>query len=548
MAIGKPGDQPTMHPVTSTFLSWRKYGAWWNRPAGSLAGFTLLLLIFAAPAWLMADELRFFSIIGDDFAYIAESRDLSTTHANLLLPHNTHIVPLFRLWTYTLILLAGGLARLQPVFAVASYFGLVAAMSVVGYFVKIETSRSSIALVAMVGLGISSVTMPSVTWYSAGQALWAGTAIVLTLILVRNWSIRGGRLRFFLVILSALAAPMIWTGGHVAGLAAAAYLLASGRPRALRGALELILITALAILVELILVRRELGQTTMVWEHHGGLWPRPIQAVLHSLQAIAEAIFLGNLGIGALTSPFQAGMLVLGVIGLWAWSTGWRRPHPLEATGATIVIFSYLMVYAFRGNLPFDMLRSLRWYHAIPQVGAILFMSGWWTGLTAIPKPVGGHRLSRRAWLIVLIVVLIQTQMQVPLADRFLLAAAPPMSDSERKTLPIAELQRLRAVYFLQSQHDRQLRALIRLDGGERVCARLGIGRETIRRTFGRLSIPGMPASHLEIDALDMMSVPPDRVEMDPSIVRSALKGFLTPEPEPRPFWLDPTEPWPSSR
>jgi len=495
----------------------------------------------------MADDLRFFALFGDDFAYIAESRDATTTLNNLLAPHNTHVVPLFRLWTFALVALAGHLANLQAVFGAASYVGLVSAMLAVGQLVMKEFSRAGVALTVMAGLGVSTVVMPAVTWYSAGQALWAGAAVVVTLVLVRNWSLKGGGWRFALAVLGAALAPAIWAGGHVAGLAGAAYLGATGQSRCRRPALALVGVAASAILLELVLVRREIQETTIIWEHRRELWPRPIQGVLHTAQAVIEALLFGNLGLDTITTPLQASTLTLGLVGLWAWSRGgWRRVMPLEAAGAAIVLFGYLMPYTFRGNLPFSSLRSAGWYHAIPQIGAVLLAAGWWVGLTPLPAQSDPRRLTRRGALIVLGLILLLSQMQTPRAERFLLAEAPPMTASEKQKFPIAELQRLRALYFREDHRDRQFRHLARLDAAQRVCARLRIGPGTIRREFGRILMPGISELQGQSDVVSIMAFPNDAGEMAPAAVRSALGSLLPPEPAPRPAWLSPKDTWPA--
>lgn len=522
----------------------RRWVNWLDRPAGVLVGLVVLAVILAAPWWVLADEMHKFALFGDDFAYIAESRTGHTTVANLLVPHNTHIVPLFRVWTFALVAAAGNLSNLPAVFCAATYFGLVATMCVVGYFVAKETGRSAVSLVTMGALGISTVLERAVTWYSAGQALWAGAAIVLALILARSWSLKGGAWRFGLLVLALVAAPAVWTGGHAAGPAAAAYLWASRRPNARRGAVVLLAITVSAVLLELVLVRNELRAVPIIWEKHDELWPRPIQAVLHTAQAIAEAIVFGNLGLDALTTPLQATVVACGCAAVWAWSRGgWKRPSPLEAAGAAIMLCGYLMAYAFRGNLPFSSLREIGWYHAIPQVGAVLFAAGWWTAVTPASDDQAPHRLTRGQAIAVLLSVALLCQMQSPRAQRLLLSGAPPLTDVERRKFAIPELQRLRAMYFRENHHDRQIRQLARLGSAERICRKLGIGPASIRSAYGRILIPGIPELQRDTDAVSIMDLPRERAAVDPLRVRDELGDLLLPEPEPTPPWMDPNNP-----
>ena len=115
--------------------------------------------------WLLA---------GDDFAYVADVRDGPRMLSNLFKPHNTHIVPLFRLWTYALVVAAGRLSRLAEALCGGSYFTFAIALLLVGHLVHRATDRPVAGLAAMATLGLSTVMEPVIVWYSAGQALCAG--------------------------------------------------------------------------------------------------------------------------------------------------------------------------------------------------------------------------------------------------------------------------------------------------------------------------------------------------------------------------------------
>ena len=66
-------------------------------------------------------------------------------------------------------------------FAMASYSILVSVMLLTGRLVARETGRALIGLAAMVAVGTTSLMLAPATWYSAGQPLWAGAAILATL-------------------------------------------------------------------------------------------------------------------------------------------------------------------------------------------------------------------------------------------------------------------------------------------------------------------------------------------------------------------------------
>ena len=397
----------------------------------------------------MADELRYSALHNDDFPYIAESLDWPTTQAHLFEPHNTHVVPLFRLWTAAIVALAGQLEDMPKAFRAAAYCGLIMTMLAVFILVASETGRTNLGLAAMAGTGISTVMQPAVSWYSAGQALIAGMMIVLTLIAARAWSRYGGVWRFLLVGLAALAAPAFWSGGLLAGPTAAAYIIAKNPAKFRAPLVALVLVTALAVLF---VVGFSLGQinnknaiwepheqvinTNAIWVHHKELWPRPVQVWLHTFQAISRDSDPRESRVRpAVASPSQATALVVVLVGIWLSSRGGLRGiNPLEASGAVLVVGSYLLVYFLRGNFPYSSLRYLVWYNAIPQIGAGLFAAGWWQSL----RPAPPHGLTRIEALALLgFVGVLSVFCRPRIADRNLIESAPPLVGSEGQAYPI---------------------------------------------------------------------------------------------------------------
>ena len=91
----------------------------------------------------MADEVNSFALNDDDFTFIAHSRDWPTTQENLLTPNATHIVPVFRLWTWALVATSGGLSNGQRIFGAASYLALAVTAGAVGLLVKEETGQTA---------------------------------------------------------------------------------------------------------------------------------------------------------------------------------------------------------------------------------------------------------------------------------------------------------------------------------------------------------------------------------------------------------------------
>jgi hypothetical protein len=517
---------------------------WFRGPAGVWGIASLAVLILAAATWLMADEISSFALNDDDFTYIAHSRDWPTTRENLLTPNATHIVPIFRLWTWALVETSGGLSDMPRVFGAATYLALAVTAGAVGLLVKQETGQTPLGLAAVTVLGVSSVILPTAIWYAAGQALWAGSGIVLTILLARAWSIHGGGWRLGLMALAAFAAPAVWTGGLLAGPAALAYVRVKKSSWSRGELLVLAGTSALGLLLILFLTRGKINQTSLIWERHSELWPRPVQAVLHVAQAIAESLLFGNLGLDVVTTPFQAVILVLGLASLWSWSRGgpWRI-NPLEAAGATIVVGSYFLVYIFRGNLPYSTLRPVVWYNAIPQVGAALFAAGWWAGL----RPADPRPMTRLGALAVSALVVMTALMQAPRAERYFIAKMPPMTPSEAKMFLVPFVKRERALILNAVHREQQARALARLDKVRSLSLRQKIGRQALHDAFGRLKIPGLQAHPGLPDAFDLLSLPGDRrpVPAGALPLRDTFEDLIRPEPEPRPHWLPPSDPWP---
>jgi hypothetical protein len=166
-----------------------------RRPVGRLGLAILILAIATAPAVLFfdpvdiwpgrghiaRDPLGFYRLFSDDVAYVASSRNWQRTVSNLFVPHNTHIVPAWRLVTWALVVASGNLERLPTVLAIATYSILVTVMLMAGRLVAQETGRTLLGLVSMVLVGTTSLMLTPATWYSAGQPLWAGLGMLVTL-------------------------------------------------------------------------------------------------------------------------------------------------------------------------------------------------------------------------------------------------------------------------------------------------------------------------------------------------------------------------------
>src|SRR5262249_34534510 len=145
-------------------------------------------------------------------------------------------------------------------------------------------------------------------------------------------------------------------------------------------------------------------------------------------QAISEALCLYNLGLDAATSAAQSVVLVGLVAGAWLWTRRsptsapgnlrWRV-NPLEAAGLAMIITNFGLIFAARGpEMTYDNLRALGWYDAIPELGAVLFGAGWWSGRITGPPPRSIELPERRELLGAAVFAVTIFLMQAPRAWR----------------------------------------------------------------------------------------------------------------------------------
>jgi len=515
-------------------------------PRAAVAASTLVLL--ALPAWAMGDALGSFALKMDDFVYVAESRTWPATVENLLAPHNAHVVPLFRLLTFGLVAASGGLAGLPISLPIASYTALAAAMLAVGHLVARETRSASRGLAAMAVLGLSTVIEPAVVWYSAGQALWSGLAVVLMLIALGAWRDTGRPVWLALGAVLALAAAAIWSGGFVAGPAGAAYLGAVDRRRCRLAAIVPMAASLLYAVPALTIARAEIAAVQDPNHRRVGPAERLARGALHTAQAIPETLVLANLGIDAETTPIQGLALSAALAGAWAWSRGGVRPSPLEAAGAAMAIVGFGLAYTFRATYGFASLRTLGWYQTIPQLGAVLFASGWAAGLRAGTE-LENRRATPRSLIAVAGLAAVLIVVHGPRALRLFLDDLPPPSGSERQRFPVPSLQRSRGRYLAGERLARQRRFLARMDLAGGLAAGAGFSQEGVRRALGPRVGPGMPDKLPGFDAASLLPVPRSAAGAtgrdDPARIGAILDAAMAIEPDPRPPWLATDDPWP---
>jgi hypothetical protein len=521
-------DMPVAQPKNTT-----RFDSWIHRPVGLLGTAVLVVLICLAPLWLFGDALRYYRLHSDDFPYLAGSRTFQRTLANLFTPHNTHIVPAWRLLTWVLVACAGRLAGLQVVLARASYLALVLAMLLTGRLVASETGRIPLALGAMVLVGTTSLVRAAATWYSAGQTLWAGIGVLAMLLFLQGWRRNGGTWRLVLASLSAWAAGSFWTIGHVAGPVGFVYLWTDGPSRSRRAAWVPLGATLLAASLALGLGARKIDATV---SFHGRTTREALslpRGVTHTLQAIPEDLVLGNLGLWPKTSVEQGDVLTAVLAIAWLWSCRrFGRPSPLECAGLALFTISYFVEWSFRGYLPFSSLRGVvPWYDTIPHLGFVLFAAGCWARVKAQPNTEPDSRLRVASILGIVAFQVGLILVHQPRVDALLIEGVPGLTEAEKQLYLTPSLQRLRAIYLADEMAQQQRRHLARFDRAEAIAWRLGITREGVHRAFGRLPAPELP---LVYDGIDLLDLPPTAALTDPVWIRQALGASFTLEPEPK--------------
>ncbi len=560
------------------------------RPVGRVGLAFLYAWVVTAPAALFYDPATyaptrrghierdpgaFYLLFSDDVAYVAASRTWDRTVANLMVPHNTHIVPAWRLVTWALVASAGTLHRLPEVLALAAYGILVAVMLMTGRLVARETGRAGLGVAAAALVGTTSLMLTPATWYSGGQPLWSGLAMLAALWYAQSYRRNARWPNLVFVAMATGLAGAFWSAGHLAGPLTAVYLWFDGRRRCRLAAGIPILVTGLWVGLALSLATRPMDSKVSFHGRTVQQAMNPVQGAITTAQAIPENLVFANLGLSAITTPIQGIVLTIGLILLWA-SRRWGPPgadprrrswlpfafNPLECAGAALVLGCYLVEWTFRGYFEYHNLRTLSpyaivpWYDVIPQVGAVLFVVGWWSGPHDPASATPGsprRRISpptRSECLGIALVALGLLILNRPRVNALVRGTSPPLVESERENFKIARLLTMRASTLLSLRVDWQRRYLHRLDQAEPVARRLGIGQDGIRAAFGHIYVPAstgrlLLAQRDLYDVAAILDLPAQGRVVDPATVRAALGPYLVAEPEPRPTWLAPWERWP---
>ena len=542
-----------------------KLQIWGDKKLGLLSHIFLMFLILIAPCWLFGlhrlpawilgdspltvvvhQELDY-RLHSDDFSYIGASRSWPRMVENLLVPHNTHICPSWRVLTWGVVKAAGDLVHLQDVMKPVSYLALALVMLQVGHFVAHESRSMGLGYTASVLVGVTSLQRLSTIWFSAGQTLWAGLFIVTALILTQESLRRNWRWLWPGVVLCCWIAGGFWTIGHAAGPTCAIYILAVTRGKRKFLALVPLMATLFAVAFSLAFSGNAIDATN---SFHGRTTKEalgPIQGISHTCHSIIETLIFGNLGIDVITTDIQAVALTL-ILALtwffWHLRSG-RHITALEWTGAALCISAYWVEWSFRGYFSWVNLKHiLYWYDSIPQIGWVMFLCGWvqaGQGLETAPcdkSTIGKICITRKAAVAIIALIIVMLTLHQPEVDRQLLETTPRQvaAEIEFNKFPTPELKRVRANYIWRDRVKRQLRCLKRFQEAERIAQSLGWGREDLSNAFGRLRLPEIPKVY---DAVSMFDLPlKGRSPANPEEVRRRLGELVAFEPEKLPDWL----------
>ena len=519
---------------------------WLARPVSPWALALLFLGLCLLPFLLFACslDLHWFSLPRvflriDDFYYFGHSRTLSTALGNWDLPHNAHLVPVFRFWSWIIFALAGHWRNLPQAAAIACMLSLILVMLAAWRFVDEETGRPELALGAMVLTSVTTVMQPAATWYAASQTLCAGAGLLIALCSLQAWARRGQPIALVVAGLAICAAMGSWSGGYMAIPTACAYLWFSGERKQRRLAIGLLGCGAAAAVLLLIWK----GNVVLDPNNLGGRAVsealRPQAGLVHSMQAIPEFLVLRNLGLECATTARQGVVYCMVLVFGWLASRSRKLISPLEAAGAVLTIGSFLLAYTFRGYLPFESLRELGWYCTLPQIGLVLFLAGW---LAEKGVPNSARTLTRGGALAVTLFAAILLACHRDPTQRFFTNSLPPLAPSELDKFPVTSLKLERARYLAVERNEWQARYLARLDAVENTAKQHRISRQALQDVFGQFEGPGtLPG----VDIFTFLNLPEGGAPSDVAAIHRLLDWCIVTEPEPRPPWLNPTDPWP---
>jgi hypothetical protein len=372
-------------------------------------------MTFAAALAVNAGPIFRPVLLGDDIEILVRSWTWERTRATLWEPQNEHAMPLGRLSTRGLVLLAGRPSWLPLVTALQGPIAQLAAMALLFVFVRRELNDDRLALVATAIFGVTSLYHQAVYWFAASFSVLALDTLLLTLLAAQQW-LRTSRWWWLAACaFGSMLAPAWFASGILAGPLCACYLLfgSATESRRLQTAGGKNPIYRLYFLVPLsgtalflVLIPSTTIQHVMHLEHYAG---RAATDAFHvgtgawyTARSLVDNLFLGQFGVSGVRCP--AWLVPFALLLISAAAVAWwrRAPHrPLLALGLAFIFSSYLLVYSARAEWDYDVadFSTPTWsrYHLLPQLGLALFVvGGMRLGVT-----LDRRQLRLAAWLLV---------------------------------------------------------------------------------------------------------------------------------------------------
>jgi hypothetical protein len=382
-------------------------------------------MVFLASALLFLPRLLFPTLCSDDFAYLRDSWTWPLVRQNLWLTFNDHAMPLARVSTWVLVVLAGNASALPWVLGLQGPLAVWLGMGLVYVFLRRELGRPWHGVVGMALFGVSTQFFQAVWWYSATFGLLAVDTFLLALLAAQHFQQTGRWLSLLGCGLGSALAPGWYGGGILAGPLCALYLLwpepkrsEQGPPKRLRWlrALGCAAVPLLGAGVFLALSLPHTAQAIMHAVHYGGKTAvqafDPWAALRDSARSLVDNLFLGSLGIPLACCPLWLA-LPLGAALAWA-GVVWYLKGPQRRVmllGLGCVFSSYFLIYGARAAWGYEETHNWTRYQVFAHLGLVFFLAGGfprWESSVATLRP--------RAWRLALLVLLLT---QLPRAFMF---------------------------------------------------------------------------------------------------------------------------------
>ena len=374
-------------------------------------------------------------LLGDDFEILARSWTWERTQTKLWEPQNEHAMPLGRLSTRGLILLAGRASWLPLVTAIQGPMAQLTAMALLYLFVRRELGDQRLAVIATAIFGVTSIYHQAIYWFAASFSVLALDTLMLALLAAQAWR-KTGRWRWIgACVVGTALAPAWFASGILAGPLCSLYLLScipldrgwqnskseTRNPRcghsghsgpSMQGLstsdfgfrisdLAALLQSAIPLVGTAAFLAVSLPRTLEYIMHLEHYESRTAAESFNLCigagftgRSLIDNLCLGQFGVSAVRCPVwlvPICLLLVAAVGFWWWRTASTRR--LIILGLGFIFSSYLLVYSARAKWDYDVdgFSDAGWsrYHLLPQLGlALIVVGGMRTGV-----PLAGRKL-----------------------------------------------------------------------------------------------------------------------------------------------------------